>query len=287
MAAREWFERARKEGFAIGAFNVDSLEIFKAIVAAGKNKQSPIMLEFSHGEVTFFGVKNVVDLVKNVQEEAQIPILLNLDHAPDYQSVKEALEAGFELLHFDGSKYPLEENIQITKKIVEEAHAKGLLVEGEIDKIAAESEVHSQNIDLEKLKKGYSDPATAKKFVEETGVDTYASVFGNVHGTFPVQPPLDFYLLKRIREVLPQTFLSMHGGSGIAADQVRKAIEIGRIVKINVNTEIRKVNRETLVTALQDNPDEYAVYKIMPSVLEAVQKVVEEKIELFGSAGKA
>ncbi|OGD94145.1 hypothetical protein A2697_04795 [Candidatus Curtissbacteria bacterium RIFCSPHIGHO2_01_FULL_41_44] len=316
MTAREWFAKAKKEGFAIGAFNVDNLEIFKAICVAGKNKKSPVIVEFSPGEAGYFGLANILDLVTNAREEYHVPILLNLDHARKVEDCLAAINtsqvesvhlggvmsldklgtatirgdsqsmAGFGLIHFDGSDSEFEENVENTKKVVAAAHAKGLLVEGEIDKLSGASEVHSEQIDLETLKKSYTSPDQAARFVEETNVDIYAAVFGNVHGTFPNQPPLDFGLLAKIREVLPNTFLSLHGGSGIPADQVKEAIKVGKIVKVNVNTEIRLAYRDALTEKLGEQPNEYTMYKLMPEVILAVAAVVEAKIEVFGSANK-
>ena len=317
MNAREWFEKAQKENFAIGAFNVDNLDIFKAICIAAQNKKSPVMVEFSPVEVEYFGLKNIISLVANAHEEYQIPILLNLDHAKKVEDCLEAINysssesdgsrmsrevtdgssrqartisnsgAGFDLIHFDGSELTFEENVINTKRVVEAAYQKGLLVEGEVDKIAGASMVHSEEIDLEALRKSYTDPLKAARFVAQTQVDILATAFGNVHGIFPTQPDLDFELLEKIQQALPNTFLSLHGGSGIPADQVRRAIEIGKIVKINVNTELRQEYRDALTEKLGENPNEYAMYKLMPDVILAVAAVVEAKIEVFGSAGKA
>jgi fructose-bisphosphate aldolase class II len=288
MNAQKWLTKAEAEGFALGAFNIDNLEIFKAVVAAAKNKKSPVIMEFSDGEAKFIGVKNIVDMVQNAREEEGVTILLNLDHSPEKADVEEAIAAGFEMVHFDGSKKPYEENLEICKKIVPKVHAKGLTVEGEIDHIAGSSEVHEGQLSSEEIKQALTDPARAKEFVDGTGIDIFAAFFGNYHGIFEGQEKLvDFDLLKRIREELPNTFLSMHGGSGISDEQVRKAIDTGGIVKVNINTELRKAFRETTEKTLSEKPDEYAVYKLMPEVISAIQEVVEHKINIFGSAGKA
>src|SRR3972149_10966258 len=263
MNAKDWFKKAEEEKFAIGAFNVDNMDIFKAVCLAGKNKKSPVMLEFSQGEVSYFGLKNIGDLTVNAREEYGIPILLNLDHARSVEDCIAAVEqAGFDDVHFDGSELPFEKNVQQTKKVVDSAHKKGLLVEGEIDKIAGSSEVHEEELDIKLLKQSYTDPQKAAKFVKETQADILATAFGNVHGTFPVQPDLDFALLQRIREAVGETFLSLHGGSGISADQVKEAIRVGKIVKVNVNTEIRKAYHDAISEKLTENPEEYASYKI-------------------------
>lgn len=314
IQTKDWFTKAQSEGFAIGAFNVDNLDIFKAICLAGQKMKSPVMLEFSQGEVGYFGLENIVDLVANAQKEYEIPILLNLDHAKKVEDCLTAIEVssnphprgeveatsglhpggvssvGFDVIHFDGSEFAFDENVEATKKVVEATRSplggRGILVEGEIDRLSGSSEVQSEEIDLETLKKSYTDPARAAKFVAETGVDIFAAVFGNVHGTFPNQPDLDLELLTKIRGVLPNTFLSLHGGSGIPAEQVKEAIRVGKIVKINVNTEIRQAFKDALGEELGEHLDESAYYKLTPDIVTAVAAVVEAKIEVFGSGSK-
>lgn len=288
MTAREWFEKAQKEGFAIGAFNVDNLEIFKGIVTAAKNKNSPVMVEFSPGEAGYFGLKNVVDIIINAREEYKIPILLNLDHSKTVEDCRAAInQPGFDEVHFDGSSLPLEENVKSVKEVVSAAHSKGIIVEGEMDKLGGSSEVHEEEVDEAVIRQSYSDPKRVARFVEETGIDIFAAVFGNVHGTFPTQPDLDMALLTQIKGVLPDTFISLHGGSGIPADQIKEAIKVGKIVKVNINTELRIAYKDALVEKLGENPKEYKVYSFSPEIVLAVSAVVENKIDVFGSAGKA
>lgn len=287
MTAKQWFQKAQKEGFAIGAFNVDSFEILNAICRAAAKKNSPVMLEFSQGEVGYFGLENIVDIVENAQEHFGIPILLNLDHAKKVEDCQKAIDAGFDDVHFDGSDLEFDKNIEIIRKVVDAAHKKEVLVEGEIDKLVGSSEVHTEEVDWEKLKKSYTDPARAAKFVSQTGVDIFAAVFGNAHGTFPNDPPLDFDVLKKVKDLLPDTFLSMHGGSGIPAAAVKQAIKVGKIVKINVNTDIRQAFHDALVEKIGAEPKEMAYYKMTEDMIEAVMAVVEGKIDVFGSFGKA
>lgn len=292
MIARDWFTKARKEGFAIGAFNVDSLDIFKAVVFAANAKRSPVMVEFSPGEVGYFGLKNVIDLTTNAKGETQLPILLNLDHGKPQKAVMEAIDlsedaSSFDDVHFDGSDLDLEENVKQTKEVVEEARKKNILVEGEINKIGGTSEVLTEELDLEEVKKSYTKPEEARRFVTETGVDIFAAVIGNLHGTFPVQPDLDIELLKKIKEAVGETFLALHGGSGIPAVQVQQVIKEGGIVKVNVNTELRATYKQALEEKLGEKPDEYKIYDLMPDVIRTVAAVVEDKIDVFGSAGKA
>lgn len=289
---REWFEKARAEEFALGAFNVDNLDIFKAIVTAAKNRKSPVIVEFSPGEVGYFGLANIIDLVYNTREELKIPIFLNFDHGKPVERVSEAIGAsgggrGFDEVHFDGSDLDFEKNISQIKSVVEAAHKKDIVVEGEINKVGGSSELHEEEIDLGELKKSYTNPDQAQKFITETGVDILAPVFGNIHGTFPVQPDLDIELIGKIREVVGDKFLSLHGGSGIPAVQVHDAIKVGGIIKVNVNTELRVTYKQALEEKLGEKPDEYKIYDLMPDVIGAVAAVVEDKIDVFGSGGKA
>lgn len=285
---KQYFQKARDEHYAIGAFNAASIETLKAIVGAAQKLQSPVMIEASHGEVEYYGVNELVATVRAMEQDYQVPIFLNLDHAPDYASCKVALDAGFDYIHLDGSKLPYEENVEQTKRIVAEAHEKEVLVEGEIDNINAmgggSADHRGQNIDQFRSDEIYTDPEKAADFVLRTGVDTFASFVGNVHGLYSEPKNLKLDLLERIADVLPGKFLSLHGGSGIPAEDVRSAIKLG-IVKVNVNSELRVALHDSLKLVLNSS-DEVAAYKMMAEPIEAMQKIVEEKISLFGSANK-
>ncbi len=286
METREVLKKARQEGYALGAFNAGDLEIVKGVVQAGVEQQSPLIIETSPGETKFFGPRNFDCVIENFKKETELPILANLDHALGLEEAQEGIEAGFELVHFDGSELPYEENVKTTKMIVDQAHQKGILVEGEIDKILGSSEPHpSEDAETLQAKGNYTDPEKATDFVNRTGVDILAAFIGNLHGTYQEPPKLNLELLEILAKKLP-CFLSLHGGSGLAEEDVKKAIQVGKIVKINVNTELRIAYRETLENVLKGS-EEVAIYKIMPPVIAAVQKVVEEKMQLFGSSGKA
>ena len=286
QTAKEILQKAQNEDWAVGAFNAANIETLKAIVQAASKLRSPAIIESSSGETKYFGDENLVDVVKNYREEYNIPIFINLDHAENLENVDSALDAGYELVHYDGSRLPYEENVKNTKSVVEKAHNKNLLVEGELNTIAGSSADHTKE-DISVALKGskMTDPDEAALFVSETGVDTFAAFFGNVHGVYKGEEKLDFDLLAKIRAKV-SCFLSMHGGSGISQDYVKRAIEVGKIVKINVNTELRMAFRESLEQALKES-SEIAAYKLMDPVISAVQEVVEEKIRLFGSQGKA
>lgn len=283
---KDWLQKAKEENFAIGAFNVANLETFKAITNAALSTRSPFIIEASPGESEFMGIPQLKALVEAYREETNLPIFLNLDHALTLEPINAAIDAGFDLIHFDGGTLPLEENITTAKEVVTAAHAKGLLVEGEMDHIQGSSADH-RTTSLEDIldSSKYTDVDKAEMFVAETGVDIFAAFFGNVHGVYAEPPTLDIARIGMISDRLG-CYLSMHGGSGIPDEQVRAAIQAANIVKVNVNSEMRIAFRDTLRDIL-NTTDEVATYKIMPPVIEAVQKVVEDKMQVFGSAGKA
>lgn len=285
MNSRDWLEQAKAEKFAIGAFNVGNLETFKAIAQAAANKKSPVIIESSPGETKWMGANNIVDLARNYSQELGIPILVNLDHAESLDDCISGIEAGYDLIHFDGGKLPYEQNLEISRKVVELAHAKDLIVEGEIDHIQGSSTVHQGSAQTEMKKGELTDPAKAAQFVSESGIDIFAAFFGNVHGVFSAgDENLDLNLLKKIAESTG-SYLSLHGGSGIPDDQVKAAIQLG-IVKVNVNTEMRQAFKDNLVKALQQNSEEYAMYKLLGATVTKVQEIVEHKITIFGSDNK-
>lgn len=281
MTAREWLNKAREEKFAIGAFNVGNLETFEAIVAAAKNKKSPVLVESSSGETKYIGAHTLVALVKLAREREGVPIFLNLDHSPSLAEAMVGVEAGFDLIHFDGSKLPYDANLSTMKTVVQKAREKNLMTEGELENITGSSEVHKDAMP-EII---YSDPTRDKKFVEETGIDTFAVSIGNVHGLYSQPKKLKFDLLAELRKAMTCHF-SLHGSSGISDEQIKEAIPHG-IVKININTEMRQAYRDTLEKVLAEHEGEYALYKIMPDVIGAVQEVVERKMDVFGSSGRA
>ena len=286
MTTHEILTKAAEGKYAIGAFNAANIETLKAIVQAAAKLRAPIIIEASDGEVTYMGKHQMVALIKTYREEFNLPIILNLDHAGTLESCLEAIAAGFDYIHFDGSKLAYEENVTIAKQVVAAAHAKGLPVEGEIDHIQGSSADHrTEDVAKEQKTELYSSPETARKFVDETQVDTFASFIGNAHGLYSNAKKIDTALLAKIKQALPDKFLSLHGGSGIPAEDIKEAIKNG-IIKINVNAELRVAFHDTLKKVI-NSTDEIAVYKIMPEVIDAVQKVVEDKIRLFGSEDKA
>lgn len=289
VRARHLMQRSRQQHFAVGAFNIDNQETLIAVARAAQKLQAPVLIEVSDGEVKAMGLENVRDLVDNYREEYGVEMYLNLDHSPTVEDCKRAIDAGYEFIHIDISQAnheaSEEEIIEKTREVVEYARFTGALVESEPHYFGGSSNVHTEDIDYEEIKKTFSTPDGARAFVEATGIDTFAAAVGNLHGKYPVPKEIDLELLQQIREAtLCQ--ISLHGGSGTPLHYFEEAAKIG-VSKININSDLRYVFRTTLEKVLAEHPDEYAIVKLMPEVYEAVQAVVEEKINAFGSAGKA
>lgn len=279
-------EKARRGKYAVGAFNVSDLLTLKAIENAAVKLHAPVIVETSPGETAFMGMENEVALLANCAKRTGLPFIPNLDHATTFQDVMNALKAGYQMLHFDGSELSVTRNVRILQKLVPVAHKFGRLVEGERDHITgAGSEVHTRTKMATERSKGHmTDPDEAVAFVKATNIDIFAAFIGNIHGIFADEERLDITRLKAIRAKVP-CHLSLHGGSGIRSTDVKAAIRAG-ITKVNVNTELREAYISSLRSVLAKNKNEIAPYKLFPPVIASIQKVVEKKILLFGSAGK-
>lgn len=287
--ARHLYQRTKQQHFAVGAFNIDNQETLIAIARAAQKLQSPVLVEVSDGEVKAIGLQNIRDMVDNYKKEYGIEAYLNLDHSPSVDDCKRAIDAGYEFIHIDISQAnhdaSEDEIIAKTREVVEYAKFTGALVESEPHYFGGSSNVHTETIDYDEIRKTFSTPEGAKSFVDATGIDTFAAAIGNLHGKYPVPKELDLELLEQLRSAI-NCGISLHGGSGTPLHYFEDAAKIG-VSKININSDMRYVFRKTLEKVLADHPDEYAVVKLMPEVYGAVQAVVEEKIQAFGSAGKA
>jgi fructose-bisphosphate aldolase, class II len=288
-AARDAFARARKGHYALGAFNLDNQETLKSVAGAAKARHAPVLVEVSKGEADALGLDNVRDLVDNYKKDWGVEMYINLDHSPTVEDALAGITAGFECIHIDVSQAehdaPDEEIIKKTKEVVRAARLTGAMVEAEPHYFGGSSNLHTEKIDYKEIRKTFSTPEGAKAFVEATGVDTFAAAVGNLHGKYPVPKALDLDLLKQIRAAIDCN-ISLHGGSGTPGHYFIEAVKIG-VTKVNINSDMRIAYRETLEKVLKDNPTEFAVVKLMDTVIEAVQKVVEAKIDTFNSAGKA
>lgn len=288
--ARARMAQARTEKWAFGAFNLDDQATLKAVVLAAKAKNAPVLVEVSQGEVDDLGLENVRDMVDNFKYEYGVEIYINLDHSPSVEAAIAGIEAGYEFIHIDVSQANHdasdEEIITATREVVEYAGLTGALVESEPHYFGGSSNLHTEAIDYEEIKKTFSTPESMQAFVEATGIDTFAAAIGNLHGKYPVPKQLDLELLKALREA-SDCNISLHGGSGTPGHYFRDAVAIG-VTKVNINSDMRYVYRTTLQKVLADNPDEYSVAKLINKhVVPAVQEVVESKINEFNSAGRA
>ncbi len=290
QSARDAMQRARDGHYALGAFNLDDEPTLKAVVLAAKNKNSPVLVEVSQGEVDTIGIETVRDMVDNFKEEYGVEMYVNLDHSPSVEAAKKGIEAGFELIHIDVSQANHDateaEIIAATKEVVAYAELTGAMVESEPHYFGGSSNLHTEEINYDEIKKTFSTPEGSRSFVEATGIDTFAAAIGNLHGQYPVPKMLDLDLLAELRTAIP-CHISLHGGSGTPGHYFKKAVEIG-VTKININSDMRVAYRRALEKVLAEKPNEYSVAKLVnESVVAAVQEVVESKIDMFNSAGKA
>lgn len=287
--ARAAFKRARDNHYALGAFNIDNQETLVAIVRAAKAKNSPCLVEVSHGEIQAMGLQNIRDMVDNYKKEYEVEMYLNLDHSPTVEAAMAAVDAGFEFIHIDISQErhdaTYDQIVNETKQVVEYATKTGALVESEMHYFAGSSNVHKENIDYKEVAKTLTRPQEALKFVKATGIDTFAASIGNLHGLYPLPKKLDLKLLQEIRDSIGCN-ISLHGGSGTPPHFFKDAAKIG-VSKININSEMRKAFRATLEEQLAANPDEYAVMKLMGPVEDSIQHIAEAHMDVFGSSGHA
>jgi len=284
---REYINEAGANGVAIGHFNISNIEALHGIYNAAKKLNLPIVIGVSEGEEEFIGRDEVATLVKMIRERDNYPIFLNADHHYTFESVKSALDAGYDAAIIDAVKLPLEENISLTKKCVDYARELGqkegrdILIEAELGFIGQSSKL------LDAIPEGVSEktmttPADAKAFVETTGIDLLAPSVGNIHGMVKGgNPRLDIKRIKDIRDTCGVP-LVLHGGSGIADEDFVSAIKAG-ISTVHINTEIRVAYKDALEKYLKENPKEIAPYKILKPAIDAIEKVVEQRLKLFNN----
>lgn len=289
LRARHLMQRSRQQHFAVGAFNVDNQDTLIAIARAAQKKSSPVLVEVTNDEIAAIGAQNIRDMVDNYKQEYGLEMYINLDHSPTVEAAKAGIDAGFEFIHIDVSQANHEasdeEIIAATREVVEYAKFTGALVESEPHYFGGSSNLHTEAIDYDEIKKTFSTPEGAKAFVDATGIDTFAAAIGNLHGKYPVPKELDLKLLQELRDAI-DCQISLHGGSGTPLHYFAEAAKIG-VSKVNINSDMRFAFRTGLEKVLAENPDQFAVVKLMEPVRQAVQAVVEEKIDAFGSAGKA
>jgi len=304
VSGLEILKKAREEGYGVGAFNTNNMEITQAILEASEELRSPVILAFSEGALKYGG-EYLVSMALEMAKRVRIPVALHLDHGSSYEAVLKALRLGFTSVMIDKSAEDFETNVRETRRVVEAAHAVGVPVEAEIGKLAGVEE----HVAVDERDALLTNPEEAKLFVEKTGVDYLAVAIGTAHGPYKGKgrPFIDHERLKKIAALLPGMPLVLHGASGVPKelvekinkyggqiegaqgihpDDIKKAIKEG-ISKINTDTDLRLAFTAAVREVLYTNPKVYDPRKILGPAREEMKRVVKERIELFGSAGKA
>ena len=285
VSAKEMLQKARNEKYAVGQFNINNLEWTKAVLLTAQENNSPVILGVSEGAGKYMGgYKTVVGMVKGMIEDLNItvPVAIHLDHG-SYEGALKSIEAGFSSVMFDGSHYSIEENITKTKEIVELAHSKGISVEAEVGSIGGEEDGVVGTGEV-------ADPAECK-MIADLGIDMLAAGIGNIHGKYPENwAGLSFDTLEAINNATGTMPLVLHGGTGIPADMIQKAISLG-VSKINVNTECQlsfaAATRKYIEAGKDLQGKGFDPRKLLAPGFEAIKATVKEKMELFGSINKA
>ncbi len=281
VTSKELLLDAQKNGYAVGAFNTNNLEITHAIIRAAEAKQAPVLVQISSGALRYAGLYYLPMIVRRAAERASVPVAIHLDHGPDFKTVMEALSVGFTSIMRDASKLPYEGNVAEVRKVVEACHAIGIPVEAEIGRLVGQED----HVIVSEREAAMSDPDECVRFVADAGFDFLAVAIGNAHGFYKGVPKLDFDRLAAIRDAVSVP-LVLHGASGILDYQITKAVELG-ISKINIDTEIRHAFAQTVKQFQIENPDQIDPRKILAPAIDAMQKIIEHKIDIFRSAGRA
>ena len=283
---REILKAAEAGKYAVGAFGVQNLETCQAVVEAAVEERSPAILIISSGAIKYAGLQVIADIVKTLAEAAPVPIVAHLDHGESFKLATQCIHAGFKSVMVDASHHPYEENVAITKQVVEMAHAVNATVEGEIGKIGGVEE----NIVVSAAEATMTEPEEAARFVKDTGVDAVAVAIGNAHGLYHGEPKLDIPRMGRIyaavKAVDPNCALVLHGGSGTPDHMIREAIAAG-VSKINIGTELKLAFVNGVKETLAKKPNVDDPRHLIAPAREAVKAVTKEKMRLFGSSGRA
>ena len=307
VTTKDMFEKSMKEGFAIGAFNVNNMEFIQAIVDAAAEQNSPVILQASSSAIKYARINYLMKMVQAaVEEHPNIPVAIHLDHGPDFETCKMCVDAGFTSVMFDGSKYDFEENIRLTKEVVDYAHAHGVVVEAELGKLAGiEDDVNVAASDAM-----YTDPAQAEEFVKRTGVDSLAIAIGTSHGAykFKGEAKLRFDILKEIKERIPNTPIVLHGASTVipelvdmcnqyggnipgakgVPDEMLHEASVSGVSKINVDTDLRLAMTAAIRKVFTEDPSAFDPRKYLKPARDLVKETVAHKMkDVFGSANKA
>ncbi|MBU5267970.1 class II fructose-bisphosphate aldolase [Virgibacillus proomii] len=282
VSMKEMLEKGKENGYAVGQFNLNNLEYAQAILQAAEEEKSPVILGVSEGAARYMGGFNVVvAMVKSLMDsyKTTVPVAIHLDHGSSFAKCAEAIHAGFTSVMIDASHDPLEENIEVTKKVVELAHLHGVSVEAELGTVGGqEDDVIADGVI-------YADPQECKQLVDVTGIDCLAPALGSVHGPYKGEPNLGFKEMEEILDLV-KIPLVLHGGTGIPTKDIQRAISLGT-AKINVNTENQIAQAKKVREVLNENPDLYDPRKYLGPGREAIKETVISKMREFGSSQKA
>ena len=306
VTTKDMFEKSMKEHFAIGAFNVNNMEIIQGIVDAAAEQNSPVILQASSSAIKYARVPYLKKMIEAALEEHDIPVVLHLDHGPDFETCKMCIDNGFTSVMIDGSKYDFEENVALTKKVVDYAHSHGVVVEAELGKLAGiEDDVNVSASDAM-----YTNPEQAKEFVERTGCDSLAIAIGTSHGAykFKGEAKLRFDILAKVKELIPNTPIVLHGastvipefveqcnkyggnipGAKVVPDEMLHEASLSGVSKINVDTDLRLAMTGAIREVFTEDPSVFDPRKYLGVARTQIKDIVEHKIrDVFGSSNKA
>jgi len=281
VSMNEFLPKAKEKKFAVGQFNMNNLEFAQAIADAAAELNSPFIYGVSEGALKYMGMEYTVAMAKAAAKKTGLPIALHLDHGSSFEVAMACIRAGFTSVMFDGSHYPLEENIRLTKEIVKAAHAMGVSVEGELGTIGGVED----DLSVDEADAMLANPEEAIRFYEETGVDALAIAVGTAHGMYKGEPKIRFDIIEEVASKIPVPIV-LHGGSGVPDESIRKAIAAG-VGKINVNTENQVACTEKVREVLAKDPKIIDPRKYLAPARAAMIEVVKSKIKLFGSENQA
>ncbi|MDR1292887.1 MAG: class II fructose-1,6-bisphosphate aldolase [Clostridiales Family XIII bacterium] len=306
VTSKKMFKDAYDNGYAIGAFNVNNMEIIQGITEAAKEEGAPLILQVSAGARKYAKHVYLMKLIEAAIEDTNLPICVHLDHGPDFDTCKSCIDGGFTSVMIDGSAHPFDENIEMTRKVVEYAHERGVAVEGELGQLAGiEDDVHVEN-------HSYTDPALVQEFVEKTGVDSLAIAIGTSHGAYKFKPghipQLRFDILEEVTKRLPGFPIVLHGASsvipefvekinkyggnmpdaiGIPEDMLRQAAK-SAVCKINIDSDLRLAMTATVREYFAEHPADFDPRQYLKPAREAIKQMVKRKIvNVLGNGGKA
>ena len=306
VTSKEMFKKSMDEHFAIGAFNVNNMEIIQGIVDAAAEENSPVILQVSSSAIKYARIGYLRKMIEAALEEHDIPIVLHLDHGPDFETCKMCVDNGFTSVMFDGSKYDFEENVRLTKQVVDYAHEHGVVVEAELGKLAGVED----DVNVSEEDSMYTDPMQAKEFVERTGCDSLAIAIGTSHGAykFKGEPRLRFDILAKVKELIPNTPIVLHGASTVIPELVEMCNKYGGnipgakgvpdeilheasksgVSKINVDTDLRLAMTAQIRKVFAEDPSVFDPRKYLGEARKQITETVQHKIrDVFGSSNKA